>query len=65
MKKIYIKPTMNVVITEVDGSLMTGSISASDENKNLLDGITGGKASETGTETIMEADSKGSLFWED
>lgn len=65
MKKTYIKPIINVIITEADGSLLAGSISATDENKNFLEGITGGDATETGTETIMEADSKSSLFWED
>ena len=64
MKKTYIKPIINVIITEADGSLLAGSISATDENKNFLDGITGGDPTETGTE-IMEADSKSSLFWED
>lgn len=65
MKKTYIKPIINVIITEADTSLLAGSISATDENKNFLDGITGSDATETGTETIMEADSKSSLFWED
>ena len=65
MKKTYIKPIINVIITEAYTSLLASSISATDENKNFLDGITGGDATETGTETIMEADSKSSLFWED
>ena len=65
MKKTYIKPIINVIITEADTALLAGSVSASDENNNLLEGITGGDATETGTETIMEADSKSSLFWED
>ena len=58
MKKTYIKPIINVIITEADGSLLAGSISATDEKNNFLEGITGGDATETGTETIIEADSK-------
>lgn len=65
MKKTYIKPIINVITTETETSLLAGSVSASDENNNLLEGITGGDATETGTETIIEADSKSSLFWED
>ena len=55
MKKTYIKPIINVIITEADGSLLAGSISATDEKNNFLEGITGGDATETGTETIIEA----------
>lgn len=63
MKKTYIKPIINVITTET--SLLAGSVTATDERNNLLEGITGGDATETGTETIIEADSKSSLFWED
>ena len=63
MKKTYIKPIINVITTE--SSLLAGSVTATDERNNLLEGITGGDATETGTETIIEADSKSSLFWED
>ena len=63
MKKTYIKPIINVITTET--SLLASSVTATDERNNLLEGITGGDATETGTETIIEADSKSSLFWED
>lgn len=65
MKKTYIKPIINVITTETETSLLAGSVTATDERNNLLEGITGGDATETGTETIIEADSKSSLFWED
>jgi len=65
MKKTYIKPIINVITTEAETSLLAGSVTATDERNNLLEGITGGDATETGTETIIEADSKSSLFWED
>lgn len=65
MKKTYIKPIINVITTEAETSLLAGSVTATDERNNLLEGITGGNATETGTETIIEADSKSSLFWED
>lgn len=45
MKKTYIKPIINVIITEADGSLLAGSISATDEKNNFLEGITGGDLS--------------------
>ena len=65
MKKTYIKPIINVITTETETSLLAGSVTATDEKNNFLEGITGGDATETGTGTIMEADSKSSLFWED
>ena len=65
MKKTYIKSIINVITTETETSLLAGSVTATDEKNNFLEGITGGDATETGTGTIMEADSKSSLFWED
>lgn len=65
MKKTYIKPIINVITTETETSLLAGSVTTTDEKNNFLEGITGGDATETGTETIIEADSKSSLFWED
>ena len=65
MKKTYIKPIINVITTEAETSLLAGSVTATDERNNLLEGITGGDATETGTETIIEAVTKSSLFWED
>ena len=64
MKKQYTTPSMKVMNVELDASLLAGSIQATDESGNQLEGVRGGNATEMGS-NIVEADAKGFSVWED
>ncbi len=64
MKKVYTTPHIKVMAMQADSSLFAGTITATDENGNKLDGITGGEPKETGS-TPVEADAKKFSIWDE
>lgn len=66
MKKVYTTPHIKVMTMQTDCLLAAsgGSVNATDENGNKLDGITGGTPTETGS-TPVEADAKKFSVWDE